>query len=266
MLIFCSTALEKEDSTLERRSMPAKFSPVKTRSNTRKCLPSFLPHKLRTSSSASSATSSTKSPVLSVKSSESGTKTRKASNGTSSLDFTCNGPENDDDEETVRESNPRKRKNEMSDTEDTSCLKLRRTRKVQAELNKQRHSCPLCPSHFSSKNALALHTEFYCKERPLEQVERTRNLRPCLPLASKPGPASSKEGSIKHRLRRRSSSATSSLPASTQDMSHLIASVSDVSVQALEHVTDFMNQEFLVTYLKTDRAKKIRKLLEDQYK
>ena len=151
----------------------------------------------------------------------------------------------------------------MSDTEDISCLKLRRTRKVQAELNKQRHSCPLCPSHFSSKNALALHTEFYCKERPLEQVERTRNLRPCLPLASKPGPASSKEGSIKHRLRSRSLSATSS---STQDVSHLIASVSDVSVQALEHVTDLMNQEFLVTYLKTDRAKKIRKLLEDQFK
>lgn len=58
--------------------------------------------------------------------------------------------------------------------------KTKRTRKVQAELNKNRHSCHLCPQTFSSKNALELHTNFYCEKRTRE--DKAKNLIPSLPV------------------------------------------------------------------------------------
>jgi len=147
--------------------------------------------------------------------------------------------------------------------------RIKRTPKVQAEMNKKRYRCPLCPSTFSSNNALQLHTEFYCESRP--QEKKQQNLRPSLPTStssfSRPGPASRKKTCSSSGLRLRvrtlerssSCSSGSSTGASKSDEINLISSVRGVTVTVPQ-----MFQDTLVTCLRADRYKKVAALLDNK--
>lgn len=127
----------------------------------------------------------------------------------------------------------------------------KRTVKQQTESS---FKCHLCPGNFSSKNALDLHLNFYCKQRPKDVVDRTQNLIPSLPVISE---RKSKAPEVTRRLR-----SQTRRPSATVD-NHVV-NIREVSVEV-----DQIPQEVLLKLMKPtkedgqlSRNKRVMQLLE----